>query len=118
MRRSPSNTATIEFALRDLDGFLDQRCNVDDRPLVARVDHEQWFVDFNCLADFFDLRKPNRKIDCVVCPLTSRAENDRRPSDELRIHSFYRASGFRWKRLHDRHRMRIDDFSNRSEEPR
>lgn len=60
----------------DLDGFFEQRCDVDDRALVAGVDREERLIKIDMFADFFDFGKANREIDRVVCFLTTGPELD------------------------------------------
>jgi len=51
------------------------------------VHHQQWFVRLDPRADFFDLRKSNREINRVLRARAPGAEEKRRASDGLGVHS-------------------------------
>ena len=62
------------FSLRNFDRFFQQRRNVDNRALVARVNDEQRLVKIDMFADFFNSGKADREIDRVVRFSTTGAE--------------------------------------------
>ena len=48
--------------LADLDCFLEERGDVDDRAFVARVNREQRFINRDPFADFFDRCRRKRNV--------------------------------------------------------
>jgi len=50
----------------DLDRFVEHQQNRSERSIRSSMDEHEWFTRFDALADFFDLRKSHREINCVI----------------------------------------------------
>src|SRR5438445_13137655 len=95
--------------LADLDCFLEERGDVDDRALVARVNREQRFIKSDPFADFLDFGTTNRKIDRSVRFLPTAAQQHRRPTDQLGLDFFHNAGGFGRPGLNDLRAMLLQN---------
>jgi hypothetical protein len=64
---------------RNLGGFFQEWQNGSQCMVVSCVDKEQGFPCVDRLADFFDFRKADREIDCLVSRLPAPRRSAARP---------------------------------------
>src|SRR5215831_16520202 len=80
-RWGSANADRAESWLANLDRLFQERRDIHNRALVARVNHEKWLIGGDFLADFFDFRKANREIDRIGRALaTGPEQNGRAPN--------------------------------------